>query len=158
MPLPPFKAPPECRSRNMRAIRSFGNKSTERRLASLFKKHHLRGWRSHSLDVVGKPDFVIKQKRVAVFVDGCFFHGCPRCGHVPRTNRLYWAAKITRNKRRDAAISKALRKLGYQVVRVWECQLKRYPERCVARIVRALAPKRKQPMDAHLAPASEPTP
>jgi DNA mismatch endonuclease (patch repair protein) len=88
--------------------------------------------------IIGKPDFVIEQRHVAIFVDGCFFHGCPHCGHIPRTNRAYWAAKIARNKQRDSAISRALRALGYRVIRIWECQLKRRPTWCLNRIVRAL--------------------
>jgi DNA mismatch endonuclease (patch repair protein) len=62
----------------------------------------------HPPNIIGNPDLVIQEARVAVFVDGCFWHGCPRCGHIPRTNRAYWTAKLARNKRRDRAISKAL--------------------------------------------------
>ena len=122
----------------MRAIRSSGNKTTERRLSALLKSRRIRGWRSQPRNIPGKPDFVIDQKRIAIFVDGCFFHGCPRCGHIPRTNRTYWAAKIARNKRRDKAISKALRALGYRVTRIWECQLREDPNRCLRRIFRAM--------------------
>ena len=135
MALPSFKKPTKMRSRNMRAILSFGNKTTERRLASLFREKNIRGWRAQPRNVPGRPDFVIEKKRVAVFVDGCFFHGCPHCGHIPRTNRAYWTAKITRNKRRDLAVSKALRGLGYRVIRIWECQLRKKPARCLARIL-----------------------
>jgi DNA mismatch endonuclease (patch repair protein) len=137
MSLPAFETPPEKRSRNMRAIRSSGNKTTERRLSALLKTHRIRGWRSQPRNILGKPDFVFKQKHITIFVDGCFFHGCPRCGHIPRTNRTYWAAKIARNKRRDKAISKALRALGYRVTRIWECKLREDPKRCLRRILRA---------------------
>lgn len=134
MSLPPFKKPPKKRSRNMSAIRSSGNKTTEKRLTLLLRRKGIRGWKLHPDKIVGKPDFVIAQKRVAVFVDGCFFHGCPRCGHIPKTNKPYWAAKIARNKRRDVVISRALRKSGYRVVRIKECQLRTNPERCLNRI------------------------
>ncbi len=115
-----------------------GNKTTERRLVSLLKKYRIRGWRLHPPGIVGKPDLVMPRARVAVFVDGCFWHGCPRCGHIPRTNKAYWAAKLTRNKRRDRAMSKALRALGYRVARMWECQLRAKPERCLGRILSEL--------------------
>lgn len=136
MTLPAFETPAEKRSINMRAIRSRGNETTERRLSALLKKHRIRGWRCQPRNIVGKPDFVIKEKRLAIFVDGCFFHGCPRCGHIPKTNKAYWAAKIAKNKRRDKAISRALRLLGYRVTRIWECQLKKNPKACLHRILR----------------------
>lgn len=135
---PAFKKPTADRSRNMRAIRSFGNRTTEKRLAALLRERGVRGWRRQPQRIVGKPDFIFKRKRVAIFVDGCFFHGCPRCGHIPRTNRTYWAAKIGRNKRRDQAVSKALRALGYRVTRIWECQLREDPSRCLRRILCAI--------------------
>ena len=123
------------RSQNMRAIRSTGNKTTEGRLYMLLRAHRVRGWRCQPRNIPGKPDFVIDRERVAIFVDGCFFHGCPRCGHIPRTNRRYWEAKIARNKRRDNTISRALRTLGYRVMRIRECQLRENPNRCLRRIL-----------------------
>lgn len=138
MELPPFKKPTEVRSRNMRAIRSLGNETTERRLVSLLKEQGVRGWRLHPPRIVGKPDLVIQRQRVAVFVDGCFWHGCPNCGHVPKTNAAYWRAKILRNRRRDSAVSRKLKSLGYSVIRIWECQLRTRSERCVRRISRAV--------------------
>lgn len=138
MGLPRFKKPPKDRSKNMQAIRSSGNTTTEKRLISLLRAHRLRGWRLHPPNVAGKPDLVIQRERVAIFVDGCFWHGCPRCGHIPRTNRAYWRAKITRNKQRDRAASRALRTLGYHVLRIRECQLRTNPKRCLGRIVNML--------------------
>lgn len=138
MRLPRFKKPTKDRSKNMQAIRSSGNKTTEERLVSLLRAHRLRGWRLHPPHIVGNPDLLIPRKRVAIFVDGCFWHGCPRCGHIPRTNRAYWLAKITRNKRRDRTVSKALRALGYHVLRIWECQLRTNPKQCLGRVVNVL--------------------
>jgi DNA mismatch endonuclease (patch repair protein) len=135
-PLPSFRRPNAGRSRNMQAIHSSGNMSTEMRLASLLRKNRIRGWRRHHGDILGKPDFFLGQRRLAIFVDGCFFHGCPRCGHVPKTNKSYWAAKIARNKARDLSVSRKLRKKGIRVVRIWECQLRKSPGRCVSRILR----------------------
>lgn len=139
MPLPRFSKPSAGRSRNMRAIRSFGNKTTEKRLASLLTKHGVRGWRPHLRGIVGNPDFVIKEKRIAIFVDGCFWHGCPHCGRIPRTNKAYWVAKIARNKRRDRTISRTLRALGYRVIRLWECRLRSNPKHCVALVRRVIS-------------------
>lgn len=143
MALPHFKKPAKKRSRNMRAIRSSGNRTTERRLASLLKEQNIRGWRTQPQNILGRPDFLIGKRRVAIFVDGCFFHGCPDCGHIPRTNKAYWTAKITRNKQRDVDVSKALSKLGYCVVRIWECQLRKNPAQCLARILRGQ--RKRQP-------------
>lgn len=138
--LPRFKSPSKSRSENMRAIRSTRNATTEKRLISLFLRHRVRGWRVRPEDVAGSPDFVFPERRVAVFVDGCFFHGCPKCGHIPKTNRAYWRAKIDRNRRRDRDVARRLRRLGYSVVRIWECELAERQTRCLDRIYRRLAP------------------
>jgi DNA mismatch endonuclease Vsr len=138
--LPPFKRPSATRSRTMRAIRSASNKSTERRLASLLAKDGLRGWRLRTKELPGTPDFVFARESVVIFSDGCFFHGCPHCGHIPKTNAAYWRAKIARNRRRDTRVTRKLRALGYSVVRLWECQLRKRPLWCIRRIKRALEP------------------
>lgn len=138
--LPPFSPPGKDRSANMRAIRSSRNATTERRLISLLVRNGLRGWRVRPSNIVGAPDFVFPGHRLAVFVDGCFFHGCPRCGHIPKTNRRYWSAKINRNRKRDRSISRLLRRRGYSVIRIWECQLALRPLSCMRRIYRRLGP------------------
>lgn|SRR5208283_677349 len=124
------------RSRNMRAIKSRSNKTTELRLRALLMRYRIKGWKLHPNSVPGAPDFLLEKLRVAIFVDGCFWHGCPRCGHVPKTNRAYWAAKITRNKSRDLRVTRKLREQGFRVLRIWECQLRISPEKCVSRILR----------------------
>jgi len=129
--LPAFKRPAAMRSRNMRAIRSSGNATTERRLISFFMRSRLRGWRLHVKGLPGKPDFVFVSSRIAIFVDGCFFHGCPYCGHIPKTNAAYWRAKILRNRTRDKQISRELRRWGYSVIRIRECQLRKQPNQCL---------------------------
>ena len=121
----------------MRAIRSSGNRSTELRLKAILARHAITGWKLHPKDAPGNADFYFPEKRVAIFVDGCFFHGCTRCGHIPRTNRTYWAAKIARNKRRDKIILRALRAKGYKVTRIWECQLRNHSRHCLRRILLA---------------------
>jgi len=124
------------RSRNMRAIKSRNNRTTERRLRAYLAQMGIKGWRVRPANLVGRPDFVFSVRRIALFTDGCFWHGCPRCGHIPHTNRAYWKAKIARNKKRDSKIARALRNLGYRVTRVWECQLREDPNRCIRRVLR----------------------
>lgn len=138
MRLPLFKRPSPNRSKNMRAIRSRRNKSTELRLVALLRENHIRGWRRHPSNILGSPDILFRRRRLAVFVDGCFFHGCPRCGHIPKTNKAYWATKISRNRERDLQVSRKLRTKGFRVIRIRECRLKKSPERCVSRILRCL--------------------
>jgi len=137
--LPAFAAPSAGRSANMRAIRGRGNKSTERRIRSLLAGAGLRGWAMSAEPRLGSPDFHFSAARVAVFVDGCFWHSCPRCGHIPKTNADYWRAKLLRNKRRDREASRKARACGYTVVRIWECALRRDGARALARIIRALS-------------------
>ena len=83
------------------------------------------------------PDFVFARQRVVVFVDGCFWHGCPKCYRRPKSNRKFWDAKFTRNRARDVQVTKALRRAGWKVVRVWEHRLKQ-PGRAAWRLRVAL--------------------
>lgn len=115
------------RSQLMSRIRGRGNKRTELRLITLFRAFGITGWRRGSV-LPGKPDFVFPRKRLAVFVDGCFWHGCPRHGSRPRTNALFWARKIARNRQRDRDVNQELRLRGWQVVRIWEHELTRTDE------------------------------
>ncbi len=142
--LPSFRKPPVTRSNNMRAIRSSGNRTTERRLVSLLISARLRGWKLRPEEVPGVPDVVFHRHHLAVFGDGCFWHGCPTCGHIPKTNRAYWRAKIARNRARDARITRQLRTLGFSVVRLWECDLRTRASACIRRIEEALRGKRSK--------------
>jgi DNA mismatch endonuclease (patch repair protein) len=123
------------RSEVMAKIRSKGNRSTELRLVLLFKTARISGWRRH-VSLPGRPDFTFRAAKVAVFVDGDFWHG--RLARRPKSNASYWTAKIEGNCRRDRRNNRLLRKLGWSVLRVWEGDLKRRPEYCLARIVRKL--------------------
>ena len=125
---------PEQRSRNMAAIRSRGNKTTEGALRFRLVRAGIRGWRLCSSDVLGKPDFVFSVERVVVFVDGCYWHGCPRCYRPPASNIGYWAAKFSRNKRRDRAVTRSLRSDGWSVIRIWEHEVEKSPDKVVDRI------------------------
>jgi DNA mismatch endonuclease (patch repair protein) len=87
--------------------------------------------------VFGKPDFIFRAAKLAVFVDGCFWHGCPKHATKPKSNRSFWATKLSRNKARDVVVTRTLRKLGWRVIRIWEHDLCR-DALCLTRIRRAL--------------------
>lgn len=110
------------RSKLMGRIRSHGNKTTELELIKIFRANGMTGWRRKQR-LFGKPDFVFRKSRVCVFVDGCFWHGCPKCYRSPSSNEAYWATKIQRNKARDRLVSRTLRDAGWHVLRIWEHQL-----------------------------------
>lgn len=119
------------RSVVMSKIRSRGNAATELRLIAIFREYKITGWRRNQL-LPGKPDFVFRDKQIAVFVDGCFWHGCPRCYRRPRSNLKYWDAKRIRNKKRDRQVVKLLSNLGWRVVRIWSHELKN-PKRVITK-------------------------
>jgi DNA mismatch endonuclease (patch repair protein) len=126
------------RSQVMAAVRSHGNRATELRLAALFRQHGITGWRRKQ-NLVGKPDFIFRRYRSAVFVDGCFWHGCSSCYRRPATNRSYWDEKVRRNKERDQFVADSLRRGGWRVLRIWEHEFARsYQARLVRRIRRVL--------------------
>ncbi len=72
-----------------------------------------------------KPDFVFLKSRTAIFVDGCFWHGCPRHATKPRNNYAFWKKKLAGNKTRDRLVNRTLRRGGWRVIRIWECDLAR---------------------------------
>ena len=153
------------RSEVMSRIRSRGNKDTELALAKLFRRNKITGWRRH-LEIRGRarspmravkqtsksgahgvtrptlsvrPDFVFRQARLALFVDGCFWHGCPKHETKPRNNRAFWHRKLSANKARDRLVNHALRRAGWRVVRIWEHELAKKSElRLLRRIQRFL--------------------
>lgn len=114
----------ESRSAIMRAVKSKNTKSTELALIKLFKENHITGWR-HSYNVKGHPDFVFLEKRIAIFVDGCFWHGHNCRNTRPADNAEYWSKKRERNIQRDKETTEKFEKRGWTVVRIWECELKK---------------------------------
>ena len=126
----------KTRRENMQAIRAKGNKSTELKMITLFKQFNITGWRRH-LPLPGKPDFTFKKEKVTVFVDGCFWHKCPKCYREPKTNTEFWRNKIETNVKRDRKVTNELRKAGWNVCRIWECRLKK-PAPVISRIRRFL--------------------
>jgi DNA mismatch endonuclease (patch repair protein) len=125
------------RSEVMSRIRGRGNKETELALASLLRRHRIWGWRRQQ-PLFGKPDFVFCLARVAVFVDGCFWHRCPKHSNLPANNRAFWKKKMASNKARDQRVNRTLRKKGWRVVRIWEHDLAKRSEACIGRIQAAL--------------------
>jgi DNA mismatch endonuclease (patch repair protein) len=129
------------RSQVMAAIRSRGNKDTELKLASILRAAGITGWRRHQ-PLPGRPDFVFRSAHLAVFVDGCFWHGCRWHCRMPQDNRQYWQAKISRNAQRDHQNARFLRAEGWRVLRIWGHALA-HPDNVLARITSALRSARK---------------
>lgn len=143
----------------MSRIRSRGNKDTELALAKLFRRNKITGWRrqlklrvtggkwgvtrkagvsvsslvTRHLSLTVRPDFVFRRARLAVFVDGCFWHGCPRHGTQPAGNRTFWKNKFAGNRARDLLVTRALRRAGWRVLRIWEHDLHRATRRRAAK-------------------------
>jgi DNA mismatch endonuclease (patch repair protein) len=128
----------EKRSEIMAAVHNHGNRTTEKHLRDLLLSSEVSGWRENAKDIFGKPDFVFDNEKVAVFVDGCFWHGCTKHKYLPRTNTEYWANKIVVNVARDQRVHRKLRRQGWHVIRIWEHDLKKRPEFVIKRIVRTL--------------------
>ena len=150
------------RSDVMSRIRGSGNKATELRLIQIFRANGITGWRRQQLIrfnlqpstsnlersklSVGRstfsrrvrPDFVFPRLHVAVFVDGCFWHGCPRHATWPKIRAAFWKAKIQGNRTRDRLVGRQLRWLDWRVVRIWEHELRRRNEAKLRRHLRLL--------------------
>lgn len=112
----------EKRSEVMSRIKSRGNARTELALICFFRRNGFHGWRRHQ-KLVGTPDFVFARARVAVFVDGCFWHGCKKHFNRPMNNRDFWDQKIAANRERDLRVNRELKVRGWRVVRIWEHEL-----------------------------------
>lgn len=128
-----FKTSPE-RSRIMSRVKGRNNRSTELVLLAALRRNGIRGWR-RQLRIPGSPDFAFRAQKVAVFVDGCFWHGCPRCYSAPKANARFWAEKVRYNIRHDRKVARELRSRGWLVVRIWEHSL-RNPDNAALRIGR----------------------
>lgn len=142
------------RSAIMACIRGRGNKGTEIAFMKLLRRHHISGWRRQMPLTVPKPngrsqahlnrrstvtpDFVFRGLRVAVFIDGCFWHGCPLHATKPASNREFWNKKLADNRARDRYVTEALRRHDWTVLRIWEHQL-RHGDRLMARVNRSFA-------------------
>lgn len=111
----------------------------ERALRRLLAAAGVRGYRLNHRNTPGRPDVTFVGRKVAVFVHGCFWHGCPHCQPpMPKTNSAWWRSKIGANKERDARKTATLKALGWRVVELWECRLRKRPQVQVQRVLRAL--------------------
>lgn len=143
---------PAERSAVMARIRSRGNRDTELRLIALLRVSRITGWRRGS-KLVGRPDFFFPRIKVAVFVDGDFWHGHPTRSRIPATRPEFWRAKIEANKSRDRLVTRTLRSNGWTVLRIWEFALtRRHQHRTMARLARAIA---KASAGVHEQPSSD---
>lgn len=135
---------PAKRSAVMSRIRASGNRDTELRMIALFRQRQISGWRRGSR-VFGKPDFVFPRQKIAVFVDGCFWHrhlGC-KFAYTPKSRLQFWLRKFDSNVARDKLVTRTLRKAGWKIIRVWECDLvPRRSNRIASRIRRVVASRR----------------
>lgn len=132
------QAPPSPeRSRIMRAVKGYGNVSTELRMVKLLRASSITGWRRHQ-PLPGRPDFVFRSQRVALFIDGCFWHGCKKCFRAPKDRAEYWSQKIENNRKRDRRWGAQLRAAGWRVMRVWEHDMNR-EHVIISRLCRTLA-------------------
>jgi len=125
------------RSYNMSRIRG-KNTGPETTIRHGLRLEGLRNYRVNS-GLLGRPDIVFPKRRLAVFVDGCFWHGCPAHYHPPATRSKFWAEKIERNISRDKIVEKTLKQDGWQVLRVWEHDVRDNPSRVVDSIRSRLA-------------------
>jgi DNA mismatch endonuclease (patch repair protein) len=136
------------RSEVMSHVRSRGNKDTEGALAKLFRRNGITGWRRHveirkaesgKQKFKVRPDFIFPNLKLAVFVDGCFWHGCPKHATQPKGNAAFWRRKFSQNITRDLLVTRNLRSRGWRVLRIWEHELAHRNEiSLLRRIQRAL--------------------
>lgn len=133
---PPASSP--AVRRTMQANRS-KNTNPELQLRKLLRDAGFPGYRLHWKKAPGHPDIAYPARKVAVFVNGCFWHRCPHCNPpVPKSNRDFWTTKFAANTERDASKSEMLTSLGWTVVVVWECELRDAPEKTLEQVVSAL--------------------
>ena len=112
------KVSKEARSRIMASIRGRDTRP-EIAVRRILWRHGLR-YRTHDRTILGRPDISNKRKRLAIFVDGCFWHGCPKCYREPETNRDFWRSKVDGNRRRREIVRDGLKRQGFRVIEIWE--------------------------------------
>lgn len=124
------------RSRVMSRIRS-KNTKPELFFRQYIWSNGVRGYRLHK-KLPGKPDLYFGPKKIAVFIDGCFWHKCPQCYRAPKSNKRFWTAKIKRNIARDIESDVALKEMGINPLRFWEHEVMGIPSKCYKVLMRAL--------------------
>lgn len=120
------------------------NTGPERALRAALRAAGITGYRLHYVKAPGRPDVAFVGRRLAIFVHGCFWHGCPHCQPArPKSHRTFWTEKLDRNKARDQRKERELREAGWRVLTIWECRLKEDPPREVKRVARLLASSKR---------------
>jgi DNA mismatch endonuclease (patch repair protein) len=120
----------------MAAVKSKGNATTEDAVKRIFSANGITGWRRYLDSIPGKPDFTFRSSRVAIFVDGCFWHGCTKCRRnlTPSTNKTYWRVKIEKNQTRDRLVGVELRRARWRTLRIWEHEIAKTPAKVAERV------------------------
>jgi len=123
-----------------------GNKGKDTKPEMTFRKAlfagGIRGYRLHWKKVPGRPDIAFPGKKIAIFVNGCFWHRCPLCDlPFPKNNQEFWKAKFIRNVERDKLKIKQLTNIGWTVLIIWECQIKHDIDTQIQRVVKTLGTK-----------------
>jgi len=124
------------RSYNMSRIRG-KNTSPEIKIRKMLFSEGIRGYRIH-YNLPGKPDIVFIKKKIAIFIDGCFWHKCPICFKAPETRKKFWLEKINKNVERDLEINELLKNMGWKVIRIWEHDVRKNPTNVVIMITQFL--------------------
>jgi DNA mismatch endonuclease (patch repair protein) len=135
-----FENVTQKRSYMMSTVRGKNNKSTEMRLKMAMVRMGLNNWKLNNRTLPGKPDIFFPKNLLAIFTDGCYWHGCPKCGHIPKTRPDYWLAKINGNRQRDRVVKLKLKAIGIRSLRIWEHELanRALIDGCILRIIRML--------------------
>ncbi len=131
-------------SRIMKNVRGKGNRTTEARFRAALAASGISGWKVNIRQLKGSPDFYFPAERLAIFVDGCFWHGCASCGHIPNTNKPFWETKIDSNRKRDMRNTAILRKQGVSVIRFWEHEIRFSLKACIDDTMKRLERRRYQ--------------
>jgi DNA mismatch endonuclease (patch repair protein) len=114
---------PNDRKRTMQSVKSKGSK-LEKRLFAMLAGMGIGGWKKNVKNITGKPDVAFPNQKIAFFVDGCFWHGCPHCHRkLPETNHDYWERKIKRNVELAESYNEQLSRDGWIVIRIWEHEI-----------------------------------
>ncbi|MGA7627656.1 MAG: very short patch repair endonuclease [Methanoregula sp.] len=127
----------EQRTFNMSKIRG-KNTGPEIKLRKMLWSQGIRGYRIHYI-LLGKPDIVFTKKKIAIFVDGCFWHKCPVCFQAPETRKEFWMKKIQSNVDRDKKINDKLQIDGWTVIRIWEHEIRKEPEIVIKKLIKKMS-------------------
>lgn len=127
------KVSSDARSKNMKAIRATHTKLEDKVTHELWKLG-IR-FRKNTSDLLGKPDIAIKKYKVVIFIDSCFWHSCDLHGHIPKSNVDYWTKKLKRNKQRDIAVTLYYQERHWNILRVWEHEIKTDFQGTITKIV-----------------------